>query len=745
MTINFIPYCSTSKSDTLRAIANVANTDYTAICTKPSPITMAEGAQQRIMQIAEHTHAGLLYADHYAMKNGTKEKAPVIDYQTGAIRNDFDFGSLLIFKTSLMKAWAEQYKANSWQAAALYELILFVSRSGDGILHIPEYLYTEEELDLRKSGEKQFDYVDPRNRNVQIEMEQVATDHLRQIGAFIDADTLTDINPEGGHFEVEASVIIPVRNRERTIEDAVRSALSQETDFKFNVIVVDNHSTDSTTDILRRIVDEEQGNKDESTGTKDEEQGANNEEQGTKDGKVVHIIPESTDLGIGGCWNLAVSDSRCGRFAVQLDSDDLYSSAHTLQTIVDTFRRERCAMVIGSYRMCNFQLETLPPGIIDHREWTPQNGMNNALRINGLGAPRAFYTPLLRRIGVPNTSYGEDYALGLAFSRQYKIGRIYDELYLCRRWEGNSDAALSVERVNQNNQYKDWLRTCEIHARQNLNHYWSQQATGVDAEHLMDSQLAQWTDAAQHHAELESIQTRTLDIDGQSVTLQFNPARMVSTGASISRSDISRRPCFLCGGNRPELQRGMALNPRFELLINPYPILPRHYTLPLRQHMPQLIMPYIDDMIDFADRLSSLFIFYNGAHCGASAPDHMHFQAAPQSAMPHAFISRHYVLQATTSAELKSQFVDIYNQLPIPEGESEPRMNIVAWKADGRLNMEVVPRRKHRPACYGSAEGQHLISPGALDMAGLVVTPRKEDFDTLTAKDVKDIITECGA
>jgi len=325
---------------------------------------MGVGATERIAQIAESTQAGLLYADHYAMKGGERQKAPVIDYQIGSVRNDFDFGSMLVVKSALLKAWAETYCHNDWQAAAMYELTLFISRSGEGIVHIPEYLYTEEELDLRKSGEKQFDYVDPRNRNVQIEMEQVATDHLRRIGAYVDAETLTDINPDGGSFDMEASVVIPVRNRERTIEDAVRSALGQQTDFPFNVIVVDNHSTDRTTEILTNIAKD--------------------------DSRVIHIIPERQDLGIGGCWNRAVCDERCGRFAVQLDSDDLYSSAHTLQTIVDTFRCEHCAMVIGSYRMCNFQLETLPPGIIDHREWTPDNGMNNALRINGLGAPRAF-------------------------------------------------------------------------------------------------------------------------------------------------------------------------------------------------------------------------------------------------------------------------------------------------------------------------------------------------------------------
>ena len=715
--INIIQLTAMS-SDALRSVATEARSEYVALQTKPTPVTLGYHAAERIHAVAMQTDAGILYADHYAVKGGVTTKAPVIDYQAGSIRNDFDFGSLLIVKTELLKAWAETYKDNHWRAAALYELTLFVSRQGATIHHIPEYLYTEEERDLRLSGEKQFDYVDPRNRDVQVEMEQVCTDHLKQIGAYIDAATLTDINPCGGQFEMEASVIIPVRNRERTIEDAIRSALDQQTDFKFNVIVVDNHSTDNTTAIISRIA--------------------------ATDPRVVHITPLQTDLGIGGCWDLAVNNEQCGRYAVQLDSDDLYSSSHTLQTVVDKFRKECCAMVIGSYRMCDFKLQTLPPGIIDHREWTAANGMNNALRINGLGAPRAFYTPLLRQVGVPNTSYGEDYALGLTFSRQYKIGRIYDELYLCRRWEGNSDAALSAERVNANNHYKDWLRTGEIKARQQLNQYWSRQATMADADRLFDQQMQSWPEAAQRYAELSKVQTRTVEVEGQTVTLQHNPARMVSTGASTQAAAISQRPCFLCSYNRPSQQKGIALNSRFQLLVNPFPILPRHYTLPLRQHCPQQIMPYIDDMIDFAMRLTDLFIFYNGAHCGASAPDHMHFQAAPQSAMPRTMLSRHYTLQATTAEEMRHKFIDTYNNLPIPAGELEPRINVLMWAEGKTVNAVIIPRRQHRPDCYSSGETTRIISPGALDMAGLIITPRHEDFTDITPAEIAHIIKQCG-
>lgn len=431
-----------ASSAELRALAGEANSDYLLLCLKAEPVTLGYRAKERMEQVARQTNAKLVYTDRYAMKNGQREVLRCLDYQLGSVRNDFDMGSLLLIETKALQHYLQDNEDADWKYAALYDFRLYVSRMKDvamPIFHLGELLYTEEELDVRKSGEKQFDYVDPRNRDAQIEYEQACTKHLKAIDAWVDVATLRNIEFFEA-FSREASVIIPVRNRAKTIEDAVRSALGQKSAFDFNVIVVDNHSTDGTTEILQRLT--------------------------TEDNRLIHIVPEQTDLGIGGCWNLAVNDERCGRFAVQLDSDDLYSSEHTLQRIVDEFYTQNCAMVIGSYRMCDFQLQTLPPGLIDHKEWTDENGMNNALRINGLGAPRAFYTPLLREIGVPNTSYGEDYALGLAFSRHYKIGRIYDELYLCRRWEGNSDAALSPEKVNANNLYKDSLRTMEILARQ---------------------------------------------------------------------------------------------------------------------------------------------------------------------------------------------------------------------------------------------------------------------------------------
>lgn len=407
------------------------------LVTKPN-VAFGQNAEQRLLRVAEDTQAAIVYSDYYKVEDGQLVAHPVIDYQTGSLRDDFDFGSVMLLNADYVKIFAEFEEAKRYKYAGLYALRLFLSRC-DAIIHLDEFLYTEEELDLRKSGEKQFDYVNPRNREVQIEMEQACTFHLAQIDALVDTSKYVSPDFTQEDFAIEASVVIPVRNRARTIRDAVESALSQSCKFDYNVIVVDNHSTDGTTDILKELADSNE--------------------------KLKVIVPERSDLGIGGCWNEAINSEYCGRFAVQLDSDDLYSTPATLQTIVDAFYEQKAAMIVGSYRMCNFQLETLPPGLINHAEWTDENGPNNALRINGLGAPRAFFTPLLRALQFPNTSYGEDYAMGLAFSRRYRIGRIYDELYLCRRWEGNSDAALSVEKINKNNLYKDRLRTIELMAR----------------------------------------------------------------------------------------------------------------------------------------------------------------------------------------------------------------------------------------------------------------------------------------
>ena len=423
------------KSETIRHIAAESKADYALVYTKTTTLELGYMALERLLQIAQDTEAGLVYADHYQVKGGELVKAPVIDYQKGSLRDDFDFGSVLFFDAAALKE-SVQRMTETYQHAGLYDLRLKLSQLY-ALVHANEYLYSEVEEDNRKSGEKQFDYVDPRNRDRQIEMEKACTQHLKEIGGYLEPH-FKDIDFNQGEFEVEASVIIPVRNREATIGAAIESVLRQQTKFKFNLIVIDNHSTDGTTEAIDAF---------------------------KADGRVVHLVPERNDLGIGGCWNYGVNSTHCGKFAVQLDSDDLYKDEHTLQTIVDAFYEQKCAMVIGSYMMTDFDLNELPPGVIDHKEWTPDNGRNNALRINGLGAPRAFYTPVLRAIGLPNTSYGEDYAMGLNISRHYQIGRIYDVLYLCRRWGGNSDAALSIEKVNANNLYKDRIRTWELEAR----------------------------------------------------------------------------------------------------------------------------------------------------------------------------------------------------------------------------------------------------------------------------------------
>lgn len=433
------PQSNVRSTVSLREIASGVKTKYTLLYQKAASCDMSADALARMKRVADDTGALMVYADHYVVKDGIREAHPLIDLQEGALRDDFDFGTVTLVRTDVLREFTER-QSREYEYAALYAFRLYMQRKGL-IFHLNEYLYTSEMLDMRKSGEKQFDYVNPRNREVQIEMEQAVTEHLTIIGALVDNKKYKEPQFTLGDFPVEASVIIPVYNREKTIADAVRSALSQEASFEYNVIVVDNHSTDNTGKILREI----------------------------SDPRLVVIVPERTDLGIGGCWNEAVYSKSCGRFAVQLDSDDLYSGPDTLQRIVDCFHEQRTGMVIGSYRMCDFDLQTLPPGIIDHREWTDDNGANNALRINGLGAPRAFFTPLLREVGFPNTSYGEDYALGLWFSRTYRIGRIYDELYLCRRWGGNSDADLSIDKLNKNNSYKDKLRTIELLARKKMN------------------------------------------------------------------------------------------------------------------------------------------------------------------------------------------------------------------------------------------------------------------------------------
>jgi hypothetical protein len=425
----------------LRKMDGSVKTEYILIYTKQFTLDIGRFALDRMMQISESTGTGMVYSDYFENKEGKLSAHPLIDYQEGSLRDDFNFGSVVLYKTSAFRS-AVKRMSKEFKYAGLYDLRLKISQESK-IVHIPELLYTEVETDTRKSGEKQFDYVDPRNREVQIEMELACTDHLKAVGGWMKPE-FRKIAFDSDSFDYEASVIIPVKNRVKTIGDAINSILTQKTDFKFNVIVVDNYSSDGTTDILRTF--------------------------SANDKRVIHFIPDRKDLGIGGCWNEGIFNEGCGKFVIQLDSDDLYIDNSVIAKIVDAFYVQQCAMVVGSYRMVNFKLEDIPPGIIDHKEWTPENGRNNALRINGLGAPRAFYTPVLRDIKIPNVSYGEDYAVGLAISRHYQIGRIYEPLYLCRRWDENSDAALDVSKMNAHNLYKDRIRTIELLARKKMNH-----------------------------------------------------------------------------------------------------------------------------------------------------------------------------------------------------------------------------------------------------------------------------------
>ena len=746
----FIVVDRLESSNTVSSIAENTDADYVIICTKATPIRWGLYALERFLRTADDTGAVMVYSDHYSVQEGKLEKHPVIDYQAGSLRDDFDFGSLWLVKAQNLLDYAAQQDRQEYQFAGLYDLRLYLSRVGE-IFHINEFLYTEDELDTRKSGEKQFDYVNPRNREVQIEMEKACTHHLEKVGALVDTNYYRQPDFDEQEFEYEASVIIPVFNREKTIADAVKSALSQKTSFKFNVIVVNNHSTDRTGEILSEIAHEMEERNDKQAG------------------RLIQIVPDRNDLGIGGCWNMAINSDHCGKFAVQLDSDDLYSSPKTLQKIVDAFHKQKAAMMIGSYRMCDFDLNTLPPGLIDHKEWTEDNGCNNALRINGLGAPRAFFTPLVRQIQFPNTSYGEDYALGLVFSRRYRIGRIYDELYLCRRWGGNSDAALSIDKVNANNLYKDRLRTMELKARQQMLQGKADIMEDSSISRFFNRQMEKWADARHRFRDLKHVETHQLS---DQLKVQWNPARIVSTGAKIDKKTLGDRPCFLCDKNRPKEQISKQIDERFLLLVNPFPILPVHFTIPARKHQPQSIYKNYGEMHRFLSLHSELMVFYNGPKCGASAPDHLHFQAGTSGILPlqanwqrlsrnltdiislnddekialiHDFVVPAFVIISKSEDSDEALFQRLYKSMPVRGDETEPMMNIIAWRKGDEYISVVIPREKHRPEAYfAEGDAQMMVSPGALDMSGLIITPREEDFRKLTEESATAILQECG-
>lgn len=702
--------------------------EYCLLATSPKRIRLGYRAIERMLRVAHDSRAGLVYADHYVDADGKSTLHPLIDFQEGSLRNDFDMGTLLMVHhevvDSAAKLPARMMLEGKMRYAGIYALSLATASAGKPLpVHIGEPLYSISRTDHRSSGEKQFDYVNPAQTDVQREMEEVFTQYLKDTGAYIHEQELFSPNLREGDFPVEASVIIPVKNRVSTIADAVRSALSQQADFAYNVIVVDNHSTDGTTDALALLAKE--------------------------DPRVVHLVPDRTDLGIGGCWNMAIRHEQCGRFAVQLDSDDLYSGTDTLQKMVDAFYEQDAAMVIGSYRITDFKLNTLPPGVIDHREWTRENGHNNLLRVNGAGAPRAFFTPVLRRdVDIPNISYGEDYAMALAISRTYRIGRVWDVVYLCRRWEGNSDANLSPEQVNAHNRTKDALRTTELKAR-------------ITKSDLDITNPIVPTDEGR----CKNTKSGFVIFD--------NPRRIQSATADITQVD--KRPCFLCPENRPQEQLPHGRIRNFTLLANPYPILDNHMTLVADTHVPQQFLPMLNALISVAKQgKQGCITFYNGPMCGASAPDHAHLQVGYTQDLLLTDFYRREVTIAETPIEysplheklclLKDYYCPVFRLssltftptshpilrmlidcLPRVEGEREPRINVLCQKSMNGFDVFIIPRSKHRPDCY-YAEGkkQILVSPATLEMAGLFPIAREEDYTRMTDRTAQQIISEVG-
>ena len=712
---------------------------------------------RRLFKLAETKCAGITYSDFIWKKGNNSIPHPLIDYQPGSIRDDFNFGHFFFFSLSAIHATMRKYgPPPSDTNVALYDLRLKVSIDYP-VFHVPESLYIASNKkgnlseDKDKAAENHFAYAAAKNLVVQKKLEKVATNYLKLAGAYIKART-KKAPSTNDFFPVEASVIIPVLNRKETIKNAIQSALTQKTNFDFNIIIVDNHSSDGTSDIIRKLAG--------------------------KNKIIKHIIPKRDNLVIGGCWNEAVFSPYCGRYAIQLDSDDLYSSPRTLQKIIDVLRKNNYAMAVGAYSIVNRRLKKIPPGLIDHKEWTKANGHNNLLRVNGLGAPRAFDTSIIREIGFPNISYGEDYAVALRISREYQIGRIYKSIYLCRRWRENTDSAISIERQNRNDFYKDELRTIEIKARQILNKNKKDMEKRIFAQYpekkqkpltalclnLLDEQKKSWPGLAHSYQELANIRTRSVSCGSYKVDLQFNPQRAVNSGAAVDRESIKNRLCFLCIDNLPIQQRGILYRRDYLILCNPAPIFDKHFTIVNLHHQPQAIAASLILLTNMARDLSPHFtVFYNGPACGASAPDHLHLQAIPKNALPFIETSETIspikeisgvkvytgekldrsvvMMDGKNEKSLQEQFTRFINIAQrMLQTKGEPMLNILCIYENDTWRLIIFLRQKHRPdAFFLEGEKRIFVSLGAIDMAGVIITPMLVDFNRLQASQIIDI------
>jgi glycosyltransferase involved in cell wall biosynthesis len=733
---------------------------YLLLIDDEKEIHMDKSSLRRLLRTADDKQAGIVYADFISREGSNASKHLLIDYQPGSIRDDFNFGHLLLFPCVAVKSALQKYGSLPSEVnAAIYDLRLKISTDYE-LIHVPEFLYKVSPKKQKKtkiSGRKteaHFTYVAKENFLRQKQFEKIATNHLKRIGAYLPPCTKS-VGGQQDDLQWKASIIIPVLNRRKTIADALMSALKQKTDFAFNIIVVDNYSTDGTTDILKKFV--------------------------AKYPHVHHVIPARLDLGIGGCWNEAIRSPHCGRYVVQLDSDDLYSSSNVLQKIVDTLRVGRYAMVVGSYTIVNAHLKKNPPGLIAHREWTRSNGHNNLLRVNGMGAPRAFDSFVIRQFGFPDVSYGEDYAVALRITREYKIGRIYESLYLCRRWKDNTDAGLSMEKQNRNDYYKDELRSQEITQRGKLNkknkELENRTFTGYPGKkkkslstlcrNLYDSQKKSWQRFDDACRDLASVQNRELDGENYRIILQYNSARAVNSGAAVDAESIKRRPCFLCEHNLPEEQKGISYRNQYLILCNPMPIFKNHFTIVAINHEPQEIASSLKSLLQLAaDAEPKYAVFYNGPACGASAPDHLHFQMVPSDALPLLKESKRLplirkissvgyrmgkgldrsvlVLESENARALSEQFLNLLKSAQkVLKTDDEPMVNVICDYAGNAWRLVVFLRRKHRPDCYFENNKRRIfVSPGTVDMAGVVITPLLDNYHRLDYNTVRDIYRE---